>query len=383
MNRPAGGAPGADQDRLRRRAFEVLQQLLADAFSPVRGLHVGMADQADLAAILDAHHAREHAVGFKAPERDALANLPLQLCERHVRLMPAVRWDDALVSLRGVVDDREERRQVGHCARSNQGHVTPGSAGVTVTGTPLNAAFPESASMRWSSVRSLRLAPECEAATESAAPSRACPQPCGRLTTPRLTSSVSVTGTSTLPTREATRARPPCAMPRAAASAGLINSEQPSGPFTRRRLLCIHELLLRSARRPISTSPFEGGFASVASSRSTSRRKTAGASCTRLRPSRAGNRGFSGPRSSPCGFRSSLRSDSRYGPNRRSRSSARRSPSIRAPRRDAPRTRPLRPPPCRRSESARSSSTSKSPRTPAGRGTSGFTYRAALRTASA
>src|SRR4051812_26026433 len=161
MNRPDGGAPGADQDWLRRRGFEVMQQLLADAFAAVRGLHVGMADQADLAAILDAHHAGEHAVGFKTPERDALTNLPLELFEWHVRLMPAVRGDDALVSLRGVVDDREERRQVGDCARSNQRHFIPGSAGVTVTGTPLNAAFPESASTRWSSVRSLRLAPEC------------------------------------------------------------------------------------------------------------------------------------------------------------------------------------------------------------------------------
>src|SRR4051812_43891807 len=127
MNRPDGGAPGADQDWLRRRGFEVMQQLLADAFAAVRGLHVGMADQADLAAILNAHHAGEHAVGFKAPERDALANLPLELFELHVRLMPAVRWDDALVGQRRVIHDRKDARQVLGAAGANgrRAHVTP------------------------------------------------------------------------------------------------------------------------------------------------------------------------------------------------------------------------------------------------------------------
>src|SRR5256885_11632041 len=48
---------------------------------------------------------------------------------------------------------------------------------LTLTGRPLNAAFPESASIACSSVRSLRLAPACAQATERAAPSRACPHP--------------------------------------------------------------------------------------------------------------------------------------------------------------------------------------------------------------
>src|SRR5438445_13609703 len=72
-DRPGGGAPGTDQDRLRSRAFKVLQQFLADAFAALRGLHVGVADEADLAAVLDAHHAEERAARLVAPARDAIA----------------------------------------------------------------------------------------------------------------------------------------------------------------------------------------------------------------------------------------------------------------------------------------------------------------------
>src|SRR5256885_7274288 len=44
-------------------------------------------------------------------EDDSVANFLLQLVERHVGLVPAVGGDDAFVGLRGVVDDREDRRQ--------------------------------------------------------------------------------------------------------------------------------------------------------------------------------------------------------------------------------------------------------------------------------
>src|SRR5438445_7658403 len=247
-------------------------------------------------------------------------------------------------------------------------------ARVTSTGTPLKAAFPESASTDCSSVKSFKLAPACAAATPSAAPSRVCPHPCGRLTTPRATSEVTPTGTSILPTRDATAARAPDVRPRAAASSGCMSSTHPGGPFTRRRLLCIQELLLRNARRPMSTRSARH-WARLASSRSRSRRKIGGASCTLFPgvPRRAGNCGRSGPRSIPCGFRRSFRNESRCGPTRSIRSRSRRSPSIRAARSTAPSARPRRPPPWRRRLSARSSRTAKSSRTPGGGGTSGST----------
>src|SRR5438445_51355 len=247
-------------------------------------------------------------------------------------------------------------------------------AGVTSTGTPLKAAFPESASTDCSSVKSFKLAPAWAAATPSAAPSRVCPHPCGRLTTPRATSEVTPTGTSILPTRDATAARAPDVRPRAAASSGCMSSTHPGGPFTRRRLLCIQELLLRNARRPMSTRSARH-WARLASSRSRSRRKIGGASCTLFPgvPRRAGNCGRSGPRSIPCGFRRSFRNESRCGPKRSIRSRSRRSPSIRAARSTAPSARPRRPPPWRRRLSARASRTAKSSRTPSGGGTSAST----------
>ena len=65
---------------------------------------------------------------------------------------------------------------------------------------PLNAAFSLSVSRCLSLVRSFMLTPARFSATWSRVPERSYPQPCGRLTTPRLTSLVSSTGTVTMPT---------------------------------------------------------------------------------------------------------------------------------------------------------------------------------------
>src|SRR5258708_18824536 len=95
-DRPGRGAPGADQDRLRGDAFEVLQQLLADALAPLRRAHVGMPDERDFAAVLDAHDAGKRAARRAsrvssdpaAPERDALAQRLLHLVARPVGPRP-------------------------------------------------------------------------------------------------------------------------------------------------------------------------------------------------------------------------------------------------------------------------------------------------------
>ena len=99
-----------------------------------------------------------------------------------------------------------------------------------------------------------------------------------------------------------------------AASSGCISSVQRGVPFTRRWLLCIHELLLRSWRRPISSerrparlAPLERARAGAARSARYARGRELDALVARCR-ARSGRRGSSGPRSTPCGARLSVAS---------------------------------------------------------------------------
>jgi len=78
------------------------------------------------------------------------------------------------------------------------------------------------------------LAPGCAAATASRVPARSWPKPWGRLTTPGRIASVTESGATTDPARDAIRTRVPSARPRAAASAGDIISVQRSAPFISR-----------------------------------------------------------------------------------------------------------------------------------------------------
>src|SRR5271157_876622 len=64
-----------------------------------------MADQRDVFHRLNAHHAGQLAILFETPELHALAHLVAQFLPRHVGFLPAVRWNYALIGLRGVVDD--------------------------------------------------------------------------------------------------------------------------------------------------------------------------------------------------------------------------------------------------------------------------------------
>ena len=90
---------------------------------------------------------------------------------------------------------------------------------------------------------------------QSRMPARSWPQPCGRHTTPGIMSAVTSAATSTCADARAQphhRAIRRCRG--AAASSGWIINVQRGLPFTRRWLLCSQELLLRTWRRPISTS---------------------------------------------------------------------------------------------------------------------------------
>src|SRR3990172_6323261 len=57
---------------------------------------------------LNAHHAEKCTVFFVPPEHDARIHLMPEIFPRHIGLMPAVCWDDAVVCLSSVVYDRED-----------------------------------------------------------------------------------------------------------------------------------------------------------------------------------------------------------------------------------------------------------------------------------
>ena len=95
----------------------------------------------------------------------------------------------------------------------------------------------------------------------------------------------------------------PSVMPRSAASCGWICNVQRGLPFTSRWLLCIHELLLRTWRRPISTNRGAGASSAVAA-RARSATNIGGARCKRRSgvASRRGKACSSAPRSMPFGW---------------------------------------------------------------------------------
>ena len=124
-------------------------------------------------------------------------------------------------------------------------------------------------------------------------------------------SSVPSTATSIAPTRDTTRTTAPSCKPRAARSSGCICSACRGLPFTNRGALCIHELLLRTWRRPISRRSAEALSESLVealaiatpSTRTSSSIRNAGAHSMAplVVSSRRSSEGASGPRSSPCG----------------------------------------------------------------------------------
>jgi hypothetical protein len=100
----------------------MLEQRAADAVPLAAEGHIGVADQIDVAHRLDSHDADQRAVGLVAPERDPGGDLAIELAQRHVRLVPAIGWDDATICLGGSVDDREDRRSLVITARADAGH---------------------------------------------------------------------------------------------------------------------------------------------------------------------------------------------------------------------------------------------------------------------
>mmetsp|Transcript_45703 Transcript_45703/g.80571 ORF Transcript_45703/g.80571 Transcript_45703/m.80571 type:complete len:228 (-) Transcript_45703:11-694(-) len=193
-------------------------------------------------------------------------------------------------------------RQRRQCGRSDRRDFLPGitgrrraQAGAISTATPPSTALPESGSRAASSSSAFMFTPGRSRATPSRTPSRSCPQPCGRLTTPGLMSALRSTRATSSPTALLTLAN--SARPSRSASAGCTSRVQRSGPLASTGRLCIQLLPERVSRRPISVN--SGAGAVVTAARSA--RRAAGASS--ILPlgvrSISGMRGVSAPRSTP------------------------------------------------------------------------------------
>src|SRR6476620_3816898 len=128
------------------------------------------------------------------------------------------------------------------------------ATGVTVTGMPFSAPFPDGSSMNVGGDRMFVFTPGESLAIAIRVPGLPWPQPCGIDTTPGLIAPVTSTGTSICPPVEATVTKSPVATPRLVASSSCISSVQRSLPFIKGETLCSHELFDRKCRRLTSTS---------------------------------------------------------------------------------------------------------------------------------
>src|SRR3546814_8356939 len=74
-DRPVGGLPCTDQDRLLSCWAEVLEQPRADAGTLIFGYDIGVADQIHSASVLHTHHTDQAAVGATGARHDTVSHL--------------------------------------------------------------------------------------------------------------------------------------------------------------------------------------------------------------------------------------------------------------------------------------------------------------------
>src|SRR5256885_759021 len=107
-NRPRRGRPRSNKDRSRRNHPQMLDQLATNTAPLLPRQNVSVANQIDVAHVLNSHHTDQLALRLVAPERDAISDLALELLHRHVRLMPTVGRNRCAISLGGFINDRQD-----------------------------------------------------------------------------------------------------------------------------------------------------------------------------------------------------------------------------------------------------------------------------------
>src|SRR5262245_15361293 len=93
MDRPIGGLPGSDQNRLLRIFYQFLKEEGANASFSLFRSYIRVTNQRHIRLILDSHDPDDFIVIDITEKSHAILDLRSQLFFGHIRLMPPIWWN--------------------------------------------------------------------------------------------------------------------------------------------------------------------------------------------------------------------------------------------------------------------------------------------------
>src|SRR6266542_1234439 len=126
MDRPIGGLPGPDQNRLLRIFYQFLKQEGANAFFSFFRSYIRMANQRHIRLILDPHDSDDFVVIDVTGKSHAVLDLSSYLIVGHRSLMQPIWWNHFFVSDRRIIDDIEDFLEIfSSCISYHRSSVAP------------------------------------------------------------------------------------------------------------------------------------------------------------------------------------------------------------------------------------------------------------------
>src|SRR5262245_38162235 len=126
MDRPIGGLPGPDQNRLLRIFYQFLKKEGANASFSLFRSYIRVANQRHISLILNPHNSDDFIVIDITGKSHAVLDLSSKLFFGHIRLMPPIRWNHFLVSDRSIIDDIEDFLEIfSRCISYHRSSVEP------------------------------------------------------------------------------------------------------------------------------------------------------------------------------------------------------------------------------------------------------------------
>jgi hypothetical protein len=81
--------------------------------------NIGVPDEGYVLNLLKAHYTHQGPSFLVAPEHDSIVYFMPEFLRGHIRFCPAIRGDDPLIGLGGVVDDGPNQLEIAVVAESN------------------------------------------------------------------------------------------------------------------------------------------------------------------------------------------------------------------------------------------------------------------------